>query len=168
MEQDEFHSRQQPVREYMGLQRKVWRLERLGWYLLVLLVLLTLGGLFSKGPLSSRQLHSADGRLQVHYQAMLRNGSTDTLVVHMRAAAGQPVELDISGELLQGFSVDSLMPQPLKASAVGQGLRLWLLTDAHGCASLHLRLRSEGAGLYSTRVALAAGPVLAFNQFIYP
>ena len=168
MEQDELQSRQQPVREYMGLQRKVWRLERLGWYVLVVTVLLTLGGLFSKGPLSSRQLHSADGRLQVHYQALLRGGSAASLVVHMRGSAGQPLELEVGGELLQGFSVESLLPQPLKASAVGQGLRLWLLADADGRASLHLRLRSEGAGRYATRVALAAGPALTFEQFIYP
>lgn len=50
--QGELCSRRDPVREDMALQRKVWRFERWGWYGLLLLVALTLGGLFSKGPLS--------------------------------------------------------------------------------------------------------------------
>lgn len=164
----DLHSRTYPVSEDMALQRKVWRFERLGWYVLLLLIGLTLAGLFSKGPLSTTQVRSDDGRLWVEYQRFSRNGSSDALVIHMQGKAQAPLELEIRGELLRGFNIDMLQPQPLKASAAGDGLRLWLLTDDTGRAALHLTLRSEGVGRFTTQVSLHRGPAVNLSQFIYP
>lgn len=46
----DLHNRHYPVEEDMALQRRVWRFERIGWYALLLLIGLSLAGLFSKGP----------------------------------------------------------------------------------------------------------------------
>lgn len=51
-EEEEFMSRADPVEEDLRLQRRVWRFERIGWVTLLIIVGLTLAGLFSKGPLS--------------------------------------------------------------------------------------------------------------------
>lgn len=167
-EPGDLHSRDYPVREDMRLQRKVWRFERLGWYGLVALMVLTLAGLFSKGPLSTADMRSADGHLRVEYQRFLRNGSSEMLVIHMQGAARQALEVELNGELLQGFNVEMLQPQPLKASTAGEGVRLWALSDDQGRATLYLTLRSDGVGLYDTRVSLATGACVDLSQFIYP
>ncbi|AZF36961.1 hypothetical protein C4J88_2178 [Pseudomonas sp. R4-39-08] len=168
LEPDDLHSRNYPVREDMPLQRKVWRFERLGWYGLVVLIVLTLAGLFSKGPLSTTEARSADGQLRVEYQRFLRNGSSDALVIHLQGAARKPLEVEINGELLQGFNVEMLQPQPLKASAAGEGVKLWTLSDDQGRATLYLSLRSDGVGNFDTRVSLANGATVDVSQFIYP
>ncbi len=123
---NDLHSRSYPVNEDMTLQRKVWRFERWGWYGLVVLMALTLAGLFSKGPLSTADVRSADGQLRVEHQRFLRNGSSDVLVIHLRGKAREPLEVALSGELLRGFNVEMLQPQPLKASTAGEGVKLWL------------------------------------------
>ncbi|MEN5223510.1 MULTISPECIES: hypothetical protein [Pseudomonas] len=51
MDEDELASRHYPVEEDMRMQQRVWRFERVGWYALVLVVLLGLAGLFGNGPL---------------------------------------------------------------------------------------------------------------------
>ncbi len=79
MADDELVSRQQPVQEDMTMQQRVWRFERVGWYLLVVIVLLGLAGVFGNGPLSNAQVTSADGRLHVEYQRLSRSGTTDSL-----------------------------------------------------------------------------------------
>jgi len=167
-EPDDLHSRDYPVREDMPQQRRIWRFERLGWYALMVLIVLTLAGLFSKGPLSTTEVRSADGQLRVEYQRFLRNGSSDALVIHMRGAAHTPLALEINGELLQGFNVEMLQPQPLKASTAGEGVKLWTLSDDQGRATLHLTLRSDGVGRFDTRVSLANGATVDLSQFIYP
>ncbi|AZF04924.1 hypothetical protein [Pseudomonas sp. R5-89-07] len=167
-EPDDLHSRDYPVREDMPQQRRIWRFERLGWYGLVVLIVLTLAGLFSKGPLSTTEVRSANGQLRVEYQRFLRNGSSDALVIHMQGVAGKPLELEINGELLQGFNVEMLQPQPLKASTAGEGVKLWTLTDDQGRATLHLTLRSDGVGSFDTQVSLANGATVDVSQFIYP
>ncbi|CRM87104.1 hypothetical protein [Pseudomonas sp. 22 E 5] len=165
---NDLHSRSYPVNEDMTLQRKVWRFERWGWYGLVVLMALTLAGLFSKGPLSTADVRSADGQLRVEHQRFLRNGSSDVLVIHLRGKAREPLEVALSGELLRGFNVEMLQPQPLKASTAGEGVKLWLLTDDDGHAVLYLTLRSDGVGSFDTQVALSNGASVRFSQFIYP
>ncbi|RON93375.1 hypothetical protein SAMN03159489_04130 [Pseudomonas sp. NFPP07] len=166
--EDDLLPRSQPIQEDMALQRKVWRFERVGWYALVVIVLLTLAGLFSRGPLSTRDISSADGSLRVEYQRFLRNGATDSLTLHLRGGARQLLEVEIAGELLQGFSVQALQPEPLKASSAGAGIRLWLRADADGQARLYLTLLSTGVGFYDSRIRLADHPPLSISQFIYP
>lgn len=165
---EDLHSRRYPINEDMTLQRKVWRFERFGWYAMVVIMGLTLAGLFSKGPLSTTQVRSADGAVRVEYQRFLRNGSSDVLVIHLQGKAREPLEVAISGDLLQGFNIEMLQPQPLKASTAGEGMRLWLLSDNDGKAVLHLTLRSDGVGSFDTQVALATGASVGLSQFIYP
>lgn len=74
----DFHSRDYPVREDMAYQVKVWRFERWGWYTLVLLILLALLGLFSRGPLSTRARHQCRPRLEA-VAADRRSGSGQPL-----------------------------------------------------------------------------------------
>jgi hypothetical protein len=164
----DLHSRNYPVNEDMVLQRKVWRFERLGWYGLVVLIGLTLAGLFSKGPLSSAEARSVDGHLRVEYQRFLRNGSSDEVIVYLQGKPREPVEVEISGELLRGFEIEMLQPQPLKASAAGEGVRLWVLSDNAGRAIVHLTVRSDGVGSFKTHVSLPTGTSLGFSQLIYP
>ncbi|WP_445576750.1 hypothetical protein GKKCFE_15130 [Pseudomonas sp. E141] len=164
----DLHSRRYPVNEDMALQRKVWRFERWGWYGLVVLIALTLAGLFSKGPLSTAEVRSADGLLRIEHQRFLRNGSSDVLVIRLQGKAREPLEVTLNGELLRGFNVEMLQPQPLMASTAGEGVKLWLLSDKDGQAVLYLTLRSDGVGRFDTQVALATGASVRFSQFIYP
>ncbi|WP_225930804.1 hypothetical protein [Pseudomonas siliginis] len=99
----DLRSRQFPVQEDMAYQLKVWRFERIGWYLLVLCMLLGLLGLFSRGVLSSQEARSDDGKVQVEYEMFHRNGSTNPLKLSVHTAPEATVELDIGGEMLDGF-----------------------------------------------------------------
>ena len=164
----DLRNRAYPLQEDMALQRNVWRFERLGWYGLVLLIGLTLAGAFSKGPLSATETRSTDGDLRVEYQRFLRNGASDGLVMHLVGKPHAPIEVEIGGELLRGFEVQTLHPQPLKASAAGEGVKFWVLADDEGRAVLHLGLRSDGVGSFDTRVSLANGASVRLSQFIYP
>ncbi|WP_431033525.1 hypothetical protein [Pseudomonas yamanorum] len=167
-EPDDRKSRNYPVREDMTSQRKVWHFERAGWYALVVLVGLTLAGLFSKGPLSTSEALSADGQLRVEYQRFLRNGSSEGLVIHLKGKPRETLEVEISGELLSGFNIEMLQPQPLKASTAGEGVKLWVLSDDNGQATLHVTVQSDGVGSFDTQVSRVTGSSVHFSQFIYP
>ncbi|MET3458090.1 hypothetical protein [Pseudomonas kilonensis] len=167
-EQDDHRSRQFPVCEDMAFQHKVWRFERVGWYVLVLLVILTLLGLFSRGPLSSRELHSSDGSLSVEYEAFHRNGSSNAVVIRLKGQPNAVLEVELGGDWLEGFEVQALQPPPLRSAGAGQGMTLWVQADKQGQASLHLSLLGEGFGTYHSRIATAGGAVVSFNQFILP
>ncbi|UZE20814.1 hypothetical protein LOY70_14855 [Pseudomonas sp. B21-054] len=165
---EDFRSRVFPVQEDMAYQLKVWRFERVGWYVLVLLVALTLLGLFSRGPLSSRDVHSSDGRLDVEYEMFHRNGSTNSMVIHLKGQPNALLEVELGGGWLEGFDVQTLQPQPLRSASAGQGMRIWVQADAQGHASLYLSLLAEGLGLYSSRITTPGSTAVSFDQFIFP
>ncbi|MFI8395872.1 hypothetical protein CXF97_00870 [Pseudomonas sp. Choline-02u-1] len=164
----DLRSRQFPVQEDMAYQLKVWRFEHIGWYLLVVCMLLGLLGLFSRGVLSSQDARSADGRVQVEYEMFHRNGSTNPLKLSVHVAPEATVELDIGGELLDGFSIETLQPAPVRMRSSKQGMRLWLQADAQGQATLYLTLRGDGLGLFRSHIRMPGSSDVKLNQFIYP
>jgi hypothetical protein len=167
-EQQEFASRTDPIQEDMDLQCKAWRFERIGWLALVVLILLTLAGLFSKGPLSTVQLQTPDGRLKVEYERFSRNGAQDDLIVSSSGAPGEMRYLVLGAEWLQGMSIESLNPQPANLTSEGRDLVIPMQADAKGVATLYLSMRSNGVGLYKGHLRLRGGPELATPKFIYP
>ena len=156
-------SRSVPVREHMDTQVRVWKIERLAWYGLLLLVALALAGLFSKGPFSHVQVGGAQDALQVEYQRFARNGAQSPLKVSLQ---GTP-RLHIAGELLEGFSLDAIQPVPRRSASDGAG---GLILDFSGDAKrivISLRLTADGVGAYHSRLH-AAGQQVELAQFIYP
>ncbi|MDQ0121900.1 hypothetical protein J2W17_000845 [Pseudomonas lini] len=164
----DYRSRDYPVRENMAHQVKVWRFERSGWYALVLLVVLALLGLFSRGPLSTRDVQGGDGKVRVQYEMFHRNGSINPMQLSVVGAPDAMVELELSGAMLDGFSIESLQPEPIRAVSAGQGIKLWVQTDAQGRANLHLTLRGDGLGLFHSRIASPGATAVDFDQFIFP
>ncbi|VVN95148.1 hypothetical protein [Pseudomonas fluorescens] len=164
----DYRSRDYPVREDMVHQVKVWRFERWGWYVLVLLVVLALLGLFSRGPLSTRDVQGSDGKVRVQYEMFHRNGSTNPMQLSVIGTPDAMVELELAGALLDGFSIESLQPEPLRAVSAGQGMKLWVRTDAQGRANLHLTLRGDGLGLFHSRIASPGATAVDVDQFIFP
>lgn len=166
--QRDYQSRDYPVQEDMAYQVKVWRFERVGWYALVVLVLLALLGLFSHGPLSTRDVSGGDGKVRVQYEMFHRNGSTNAMQISVIGAPQAPVELELSAALLDGFSIETLQPQPVRALSAGQGMKLWLQTDAQGQANLYLTLRGDGLGLFRSRITSPGAMPVELDQFIFP
>lgn len=166
--QSDFQSRDYPFREDMVYQAKVWRFERWGWYGLVLVVLLALAGLFSRGPLSARVAQGSDGKIAVEYELFHRNGSTNTMKISVVGIPDTTAQLELVGNLMDGFSIETMQPEPVRATSAGDGLKLWLRTDARGRASVYLTLRGDGLGRFSTRLESPGAVALNLNQYVLP
>ncbi|MGA4532948.1 hypothetical protein ACPA1H_21635 [Ectopseudomonas chengduensis] len=156
-------SRSVPVRENMALQVRGWKIERLGWYGLLLLMALALAGLFSKGPLSDAQVGGKQDALQVEYQRFARNGAQSPLKVRLQGTA----RLHIAGELLEGFSIDSIQPTPSRSDSDGAGGLILAFTSEAERVTVSLHLTADGVGAYRTTLH-AADQQVELNQFIYP
>ncbi|MDR0209962.1 MAG: hypothetical protein LBJ33_12435 [Pseudomonas putida] len=168
MTDDEQRSRHQPVEEDMAMQQRVWRFERLGWYLLSGVVLLALAGVFGRGPLSHAQASSADGRVLVQYARLSRSGVLESLQIRVRGPSNGQVQVLLDGDLFREASLETVQPQPLRSRSEGQGLKLQLGTGTDGTATLYLSLRAETPGRLQGRVSLGPDSEARFSTFIYP
>jgi hypothetical protein len=164
----DLRSREHPIREDMAYQLKVWRFERGGWYVLVLVVLMGLMGVFSRGLLSSRDVRSEDGKVRVEYEMFHRNGSTNSMKITLSSTPDSQAELELAGQLLEGFSIETLQPEPLRSRSSSHGIRLWLQTDLNGQATLYITLRGDGLGLYRSEISSPGTNSVNLVQFIFP
>lgn len=168
MDHDEFANRSYPIVEDMARQRRAWRIERVGWYALLVLIALTLLGLFSKGPLSTTTATSSDGSLTVNYERFSRNGAEERMLIRARGQPGQHLEVALPAGLLEGVALEALQPQTGPAYSRDRDLIIPLRADAQGTAVLYLTLRSDGAWLFKGDVGLSTGAQVAVSKFIYP
>ena len=168
MPEDEWASRRNPVQEDMSMQQRVWRFERVGWYVLVIIVLLALAGLFGNGPLSDAEVVSPDGRVKVEYQRLSRSGTTDNLYITVRGEPGQLVEVELEGSLLRAASIETMQPEPQRSMSHGPALLLQLGTRKDGVATLYLTLRSDHVGTLEGVVRAGPRSAVHFSTFLYP
>lgn len=154
-----------PIHEELGLQRWIWRCERLGWVLLGLFVALALAGLFaSGGPWAKATRVSEDGQLRVEYERFQRRGAPATLTLELAPGVNR-VGLDEG--LVADWTVEALYPQPLRMTS-SDGV-LWLeLAGGAGPNRVHLALRPDGLGRVAWRILRPGQPPLEFSAFVYP
>ncbi|MCW2292406.1 hypothetical protein M2262_002456 [Pseudomonas sp. BIGb0408] len=164
---DEMQDRSYPVQENMRIQKQYWGIERIGGWILLIIVTLTLFGLFSDGMLSTTTARGVDNTLHVEYERFMRNGATSNLIIDASGLQGLG-RIEITGEMLEGSTLESIHPQPKSASTLEKtGISLQVLGDQSGHVRLHLALRADGTGLYRSRI-MANGKAIDFWQFIYP
>jgi hypothetical protein len=166
--EQEMQDREYPVSEDISLQRKLWKFQRSGWYVLVTVVILTLLGLFSRGPLSTLETVSEQGDLTVQYERFHRSGGANTMVVQATGQPGKDVSLLISKPMLDGFSVESIQPQPVSSMGSPQGLSITFPADKSGQVTVFISWRSNGIGLFKSQISVVGGGQIPVNQFIYP
>ena len=164
---DDFRPREHPVEDDIAFQRKAWKVERVGWAMLLLLVILTLLGLFSDGPLSDRRVSTADGALQVEYPRFLRKGARSSMRITLQGAPQASLQVTLEAPFLHAHNVEIIQPHPPLARSDRGGLQLTLAADHTGKASVHLTVRAERVG--STNLGIRTdGHQLTLWQFIYP
>ncbi len=104
------------ISEDIEFQKKSWRFERVSQYLVLLLVVLALLGLFGGGPISSTTRTSQNG-LQVECPRFQRNHSSYRLKITPSAASireGQ-VSIWVDQSLLHALRIENITPESVFA-----------------------------------------------------
>ena len=164
--EQENKDRSHPVQEDMRLQRRHWAFERIAGAVVFSIVVLALLGVFSTGILSTSVAGS--GALKIEYQRFQRNGAASLMVIDAMTEPGKTVRLDITGELLDNMTIESIHPAPVTSSTVDhKGLSIVVAADEAGHVRAYLSLRTDGVGLIRSQVQ-SRGERVDFWQFIYP
>lgn len=168
-QQDEDKDRHYPVQENMRWQRIEWRIQRVGYVLLVAMVISGACGLFSKGFLSDRDIVSSNGELRVEYERFARQQSDMAMTIRLHPLRDSLYRITISGNGVDNFQLQSIQPQPLRAESRDRSLTLWYQTQSlnHG-ASVWLGGQPHSPGKYTFAVSDSQGAQVRFTQWVYP
>lgn len=168
-QQDENRDRHYPVQENMRWQHIEWRMQYIGYALLLALVIGGACGLFSKGFLSDREIASTHGELRVEYERFARQQSDMAMAIRLHPQRDRLYSITLSGDGVDNFQLQTLQPPPLRAESRDRSLTLWYQTQSlnHG-ASVWLGGQPQSPGKYHFTIADSEGAQVQFTQWVYP
>jgi hypothetical protein len=155
----------------LAFQRLQWRIQRVAWVAIALLILASLLGLFGRGPLSRASAGGPQSPLTIDYDRFVRVGDETELVLHLGpgAVVGKRARVGLASDYLDRLHVERITPQPEAIEAGGsRHVFVFLLADGEEGASVTLHLKPSHAGPLPGRAGCADGTEVTFSQFSYP
>ncbi len=159
------------IDEDMAYQEREWKIQRVGWAVIWLLILAALLGGFGKGVLANARLGDPSGALTANYARIERYRSPTTIEVIVgpgQATAGN-FALTLNRAFVDRISIDRIDPEPASVKSEVDRLRYEFEVTADGQPA-HVFINYEYAdfGLSEAHLALEGGPALTLKQLVYP
>lgn len=158
------------IDQHLVFQHREWIGQRIGWVLMLAVVILSAVGVWGHGPASSTSVASGDGELRLEFPRFLHSGGQAELVVRADAALASEgsFELDVSTAYVHAFEIEVVNPTPQEVQAAGETLR-YVFAQAEPSADLevvfHTRPRDVGALEGDVHIE---GRSVTISQFVYP
>ena len=137
-------------REDMSYHRRNWAVQRAGWVLMALLVLLGLLGVLGGGPLARTEREA--GGFSIRYDRVVRLSAPTTWELRLPAGGEARVGLTLEESLLARIEIDGWYPAPDRVTATSQGQRLEFLTHDTGTATIRFQFTPTRLGRIRTEV----------------
>lgn len=153
----------------LRFQHRQWTVQRVGWLVMVLIIVAAFLGLLGAGPLSSST--AAMGPLQLQYLRFERRHAPTELEVSVASSADSQDQLELwmSSDYLSRVEITSIIPEPEEVIEAGDRVVYrFNVNDQMGTVSIRILLEPDDPGLGTGRIGVAGGPELEFWQFVYP
>jgi hypothetical protein len=151
--------------------RVMWRVERITWGLMALIILAALLGLLGAGPLSHATAGKPGAPVWVEYDRFAHAQTPTRLRVHLAApsARADTVDLWVSRSLQDELEIQSVTPKPERVEATGDGM-VFVFKFRPGAGEFLATLDATplGPGRLEGELGLTGGPRVALRQLIYP
>lgn len=159
----------------MDFTRQMWRVQRAGWILMGLVILLALLGFFGgAGVLAHGVAGQREGPLWVEYDRYSRFQSPSKFVAHFQATPDEEgnVAVTVNRAFLRGFQVEQIAPQPeeveLAAGGEEAGATYKFRATGSGTYTITFHLQTEDIGRQAATISIPTGEQVQFNQFVFP
>jgi hypothetical protein len=147
-------------------QQRMWRIERVGWALMALVLLAALLGFMGHGLFSERSAGTPEAGFVVTYHRFERYAAPTLLSVWLTTDNGGETRLRVSQEFLRKIEQLHVDPEPERVE-LDSGFDTYVFrTRAPGPIVFHYEPTS--AGSMAIMLGLEDGPLQTVHQFVYP
>ncbi|MGQ0815806.1 MAG: hypothetical protein ACT4O1_15330 [Gemmatimonadota bacterium] len=156
------------INEDLAFLRKDWRVQRIGWVVVALIILLGLVGVFGRGPAAHKQI--GDPRtLAASFDGVVRHGALTEVTVTVGDFQPDSVfRLFLSGEYLRSFEIVDIIPEPSAAGLSGHFVFYEFRRTTRGPVNVVFHINPDGYWQQVGRIGLAGTGPLRFSQFVLP
>ena len=167
----EEHENISPVNEDIAHERREWRAERIGWCVMLLILLLSAIGLLGPGPLSGKVAGTEGSALWVEYNRFERYQRPSTLDIHLQPAAtgDSTVRLLFSRDFVEHVELEYIDPEPERVDVLPDHIAyVFNLPDRSRPSLITYHYRGERIGSSNARIGIDGGAEVDIGQFFYP
>ena len=168
------HSTGLQIDEEPAFQQRMWRLERIGWWGIAVILLGAAAGLFGHGPVSRATLELTDRTTPAHpmtldYERFGRAHSESQFSFSRPAAPPQAETLSLwlSDDYLTDVEVLRITPDPVFQELESNGVR-YNFRFEKGPQHIVFRFKATRGGGLSGAFRLNGGPPATFRQWLSP
>jgi hypothetical protein len=153
-------------------QDKEWTAQRIGWVLMVLIVLLAAVGLLgNSGPLARAEREAADGSLAVNYFRLDRHHGPGDLSIEVSPefVQGGEIHLWLDQDFASRLEIMRVMPEP-ESVEIGPERVVYVFAVGEQGSPLTISFAYEHDGFWleEGRLGLMNGEAVEFTQFLFP
>jgi hypothetical protein len=155
----------------LEFQRREWKVQRIGWALMLLVILAALGGLFGRGPLSRAVAGRPGDPLRVEYDRFVRRHSSQslTLLLSPDAVNAGEARIHVDSALIAGLEIRHLTPAPERQEATPDGIvATFRLGDARAPHRILVDYQADAYWSAAGAIALDRRPPIRLHLVVFP
>lgn len=144
---------------------RAWRVKRVGWAVMLLLMAGALAGFLGPGPYS-RTTARGPGGLHLEYERISRYNAPTHL--HLRVPGGkEDLELSVPAEFIKQIDLERIDPEPKEMRLSGDK-HTWIFPRQESSSEVMINYRPHGFGKKKIRLEVKDAGALEIQQFFMP
>jgi hypothetical protein len=157
------------INEDYDFQKKTWRVQRIGWVFMAIMLLAAILGAFGSGFLSHAEVFK-NNDLKVEYERFARYETTSELVFHIAPQTSDSVvKAWISREYIDDFQIEQITPEPESSEADNRTITYtFSLSSPQEPLRIQCFLKTGKVGFVKAHAGIEGGSQVEFSQFVYP
>ena len=155
--------------EQLRFQRVLGIVQRVGWGVMALGLIVALAGVFGGGgPLASASASASAGAgaLEVTYPRFARRGAP--LQLEIAVAAAGPVSLTLGGDFASRLQIERIVPEPARVTSSERGLTFEFAPAAGQRQVIRIDGRTDALGTSTGTLGLGDRLAVRLHSFVYP
>jgi len=153
----------------LAFQARWARFERIIWILLAIFLLLSLAGVFGRGPVANAEKKASDGSIDVRYERVQRFGTPSVLTVQFPASSIKDgtIHLWADDSLVKPLGTQRVVPQP-QSSVIGDGGILYTFPATGVPASVEFQTQPAVIGPSQLKLRVPGKAEFTATIFVVP
>ncbi len=157
--------------EDLGFQHAEWRVQRVGWAAMVLIILAAAAGAFGRGPLARASTGGPEAGIRVEYERLLRRQAKARMHLELAppSVASPEARVTIDSALLAAMDIERVTPQPESEQAAPNGVTYtFRLSPLSAPQRVTIDYEASAAWRHTGAISVPDHPPLRLSFFVYP
>ena len=159
------------INQDLAFQKKEWKVQKVGMYIILFLIIVSIAGFFGTGPVSYTEEGVEGGDIYAEYQRYTRRHAPNELRLKIgsNALKSDSVIISFDEAYIAEIQITSISPIPLKTYySPGKVNYLFSLKDNVSSATIVYYFSPESTGKLNSAITINNGSSVNFSQLVYP